>query len=190
MTVDEVDDVRRRTLVFGASGRKGERRHSFAPGLSLRRVGASLRPGGTIMSGSRRSPGRLGPYVGGYRARLLELGIRRGRDAFARGVGPLGPMDGAVTSTRSGSTARSASVPRRSCPSVRAAAVGGRDAGAGLLAECGRPGRNQRDAARRFTSSSTSTGVGWRLSGALAGHRRGYTRLASRFLARASLGRR
>ena len=26
------------------------------------------------MSGSRRRPGRLGPYVDGYRARLLELG--------------------------------------------------------------------------------------------------------------------
>lgn len=26
------------------------------------------------MSGSRRKPGRLGPYVDGYRARLLELG--------------------------------------------------------------------------------------------------------------------
>jgi len=30
------------------------------------------------MSGTRRKPGRLGPYVDGYRARLLELGYTRG----------------------------------------------------------------------------------------------------------------
>jgi hypothetical protein len=30
------------------------------------------------MSGTRRKPGRLGPYVEGYRARLLELGYTPG----------------------------------------------------------------------------------------------------------------
>src|SRR5690349_13896285 len=30
--------------------------------------------GGSIVSGTRRKPGRLGPYVDGYRARLLQLG--------------------------------------------------------------------------------------------------------------------
>jgi hypothetical protein len=50
----------------------------------------SLRPGGMIMSGSRRRPGRLGPYVGGYRARLLELGYSP--TGVTRSLGALGHL--------------------------------------------------------------------------------------------------
>lgn len=42
------------------------------------------------MSGSRRRPGRLGPYVEGYRARLLELGYSPG--SVTRSLGTLGHL--------------------------------------------------------------------------------------------------
>jgi hypothetical protein len=42
------------------------------------------------MSGSRRRPGQLGPYVEGYRARLLELGYSPG--SVTRSLGALGHL--------------------------------------------------------------------------------------------------
>jgi hypothetical protein len=42
------------------------------------------------MSGSRRRPGRLGPYVDGYRARLLELGYEPA--SVTRSLGALGHL--------------------------------------------------------------------------------------------------
>lgn len=80
---------------------------------SRRRVDASVwwstvfRDGGGVMSGTRRKPGRLGPYVDGYRLYLLGLGYTRetvrgqlkvrgqlGRWMAARGVSPAGLSSG------------------------------------------------------------------------------------------------
>src|SRR6266508_3995170 len=44
------------------------------PGQGLRRRGTLLDKEVMPMSGTRMKPGRLGPYVDGYRARLLALG--------------------------------------------------------------------------------------------------------------------
>jgi len=44
------------------------------------------------MSGSRRRPGRLGPYVDGYRARLLELGYEPANASVTRSLGALGHL--------------------------------------------------------------------------------------------------
>ena len=47
------------------------------------------------MSGTRRKPGPLGPYVGGYRSWLLELGYSPLTVTHSlTALGHLGPMDG------------------------------------------------------------------------------------------------
>jgi len=47
------------------------------------------------MSGTRRKPGRLGPFVEGYRVRLLELGYSpQTVRAMLKVLGPVGSLDG------------------------------------------------------------------------------------------------
>lgn len=79
------------------------------------------------MSGTRRKPGRLGPFVEGYRARLLELGYTPGTvRAMLRVLGQLGrwmddegvePGQLNIAAVEAFLAARRAGVPREECGS-------------------------------------------------------------------------
>ena len=120
------------------------------------------------MSGSRRRPGRLGPFVDGYRAWLLGLGYSPLSVTHSLvALGHLGrwmdrhDVDVAQLNSDVLKAFLADHVDR-----TRALADGGRDAAAGVFAERGRGRRrSQRDGARRLTGSLTITGAGWLLSG-------------------------
>ena len=83
----------------GAKGQRAALAPSRLPALRSARASRALRretrnaadwTSWQIMSGSRRSPGRLGPFVDGYRARLLELGYSPG--SVLRSLAALGHL--------------------------------------------------------------------------------------------------
>ena len=87
------------------------------------------------MSGTRRKPGRLGPFVEGYRARLLELGCTPGTvRGMLKVLGQLGRwMDGQGSSRAGSIWPRSRRFVLRGAPT----AIGGWRALASCVSWCG-----------------------------------------------------